>query len=107
MKLKKALTQTLLLAVALVLLSVSTGEGFFHRHHHHEKEDNCAYCHWSHTGSQAVAAQAPPVPYAMFFVFSIPISHYELILPRRFQPRGRAPPVGAAPLRLPGDAPKA
>jgi hypothetical protein len=78
-----------LLTVFLAVLAAETT----HHHGKLEDNDNCSVCAWQMTGSQAVAAPAPPVLLpvmlisTLFFFFSC-LQYFHLV-----QTRGRSPPL--------------
>lgn len=84
-----AFISSVLLAVFISLLAVETA-------HHHgalEDNDNCSMCAWQMTGSQAVAAPAPPVLVPVMLISTLFFFFSCLQFFQPIQSRGRSPPL--------------
>jgi hypothetical protein len=68
---RSLLAKTFTLFLLLGYLTVSAGEGVLHRHTAGEDEQNCAYCHWDHTGAVGTWAPVPAIP-AVFIRLVLP-----------------------------------
>jgi hypothetical protein len=92
-RLNKKVLKFMLMGLALVLLLVVSAEGFVHHHKHDEAHDrNCAYCHWNHTGSQAVTSEIQPLIFPLLLFGLLFVKRAEAVFIDLFFYTGKSPP---------------
>jgi len=90
--LRKTLFKILAAMMLVALFWASIGESF-HHHPNLESEDDCGYCHWNLTSSNAVVSAAVTQLFPLFFVLSFFFPEAIVVFRKTLCAQGRAPPV--------------